>query len=143
MADNLYRDGGAYPNGGSDERNHPDLGGAPRNPPMADREVPLEGGHPALLVQQWLDGEVTETTARRADVHDVELWQRINEEAERRRRMVTPAPVLNRIMAAIPQAAPVEPVSWWKRSLSVTNSGALLAAAALVALGVVVGALLR
>ena len=75
MPDNLY------PESGSDELRMPELpemperANAPRNAPMADREIPLEGGHPALLVQQWLDGEATEAAARRDDVHDVELWQ--------------------------------------------------------------------
>jgi len=138
MADNLY-----HSDGGSDDVRLPEIGNTSRNAPMADREVPLEGGHPALAVQQWLDGEITETAARRADVHDVELWQRINEEAERRRRMVTPSPVLDRIMAAIPQAAPVEPVSFWKRSVALNATGAMVAAAALVALGIVVGTLLK
>ena len=110
---------------------------------MADREIPLDGGHPSLLVQQWLDGEVSETAARRAEAQDVELWQRINEEAERRRRMVTPSPVLDRIMAAIPQAAPVEPVSFWKRSVALNATGMMVAAAALLALGIVVGTLLK
>ena len=142
MAENLY-----HPDGGSDEGlRRPDVGGAPSPrsmPPMADREIPLDGGHPSLLVQQWLDGEVSENAARRAEAHDVELWQRINEEAERRRRMVTPAPVLDRIMASIPQAAPVEPTAWWKRSVSMTAAGAAVAAAALLALGLVVGTLLK
>lgn len=137
MVDNLY------PDNGSDEQRRADHGGLSRNPPMADREVPLEGGRPALLVQQWLDGEASEAAARRADAHDVEIWQRINAEAERRRRMVTPSPVLDRIMAAIPQAAPVEPLAWYKRPVSLSATGAMLAGAALLAAGVVVGALLR
>ena len=63
MPDNLY------PESGSDELRMPELpemperANAPRNAPMADREIPLEGGHPALLVQQWLDGEATEAAA--------------------------------------------------------------------------------
>jgi hypothetical protein len=137
MVDNLYS------NGGSDELRRPDTGGLSRNPPMADREVPIEGGRPTLAVQQWLDGEATEATARRADTRDVELWQRINEETERRRRMTTPSPVLDRIMAAIPEAAPAEPLVWWKRPVALSTSGAMIAGAALLALGVALGALLR
>ena len=136
MVDNLY------PDGGSDELRRSD-GGLSRNRPMADREVPLEGGRPALVVQQWLDGEATEAAARRADAHDVELWQRISEEAERRRRMTTPAPVLDRIMAAIPEAAPAEPLAWWKRPLALSATAAMLAGAALLAAGVAIGAMLR
>ena len=136
MVDNLY------PDGGSDELRRSD-GGLSRNRPMADREVPLEGGRPALVVQQWLDGEATEAAARRADAHDVELWQRINEEAERRRRMTTPAPVLNRIMAAIPEAAPVEPATWWKRPIGLSATAAVVAAAAILAAGVAIGTMIR
>jgi len=136
MVDNLY------PDGGSDELRRSE-GGLSRNRPMADREVPLEGGRPALVVQQWLDGEATEAAARRADANDVELWQRINEEAERRRRMTTPAPVLNRIMAAIPEAAPVEAVTWWKRPLGLSATAAVVAAAAILAAGVAIGTMIR
>jgi hypothetical protein len=137
MVDNLY------PDGGSDELRRSDAGGLSRNPPMADREVPLEGGRPTLIVQQWLDGEATEAAARRADAQDVELWQRITEEAERRRRMTTPAPVLDRIMAAIPEAAPVEPLAWWKRSVALSLTAAVVGGAALVGLGVAIGAMMR
>ena len=143
MADNLYPESGPEELRVPDRPEMPERADASRAP-MADREVPLDGGHPALLVQQWLDGEATEAAARREEMHDVELWQRINEETERRRRMVTPAPVLGRIMAAIPAAAtPAAPLSWWKRSTSLTNTGVMLAAAALIALGIVVGTLLR
>jgi hypothetical protein len=137
MVDNLY------PEGGPDEVRRPDAGGLARNAPMADREVPLGGGRPNLLVQQWLDGEVTESAARRADAHEVDLWQRINEETERRRHMITPAPLFDRIMAAIPEAAPVEPVSWWKRPLSLSAPAALATAVALLAAGIALGTLFR
>ena len=137
MVDNLY------PEGGPDGSLRPETAGQARNAPMSDREVPLGGGRPTLLVQQWLDGEVSEATARRADAHDVDLWQRINEETERRRRMITPAPLFDRIMAAIPEAAPVEPVSWWKRPLSLSAPIAMAAAAAILVLGVALGSLLH
>ena len=135
MVDNLQPEG-------SDELRRPDSG-LSRNP-MSDREVPLGGGRPTPVVQQWLDGEVTEAAARRADAHDVELWQRINEETERRRRMTTPAPLFDRIMAAIPEAAPVvEPLAWWKRPLSLTTPVAAAIGAALLATGMVLGSLFR
>ena len=57
---------------------------------------------PVTEVQQWLDGEATEADARRADARETAMWAKITDETERRGRMVTPAPVLDRLMAAIP-----------------------------------------
>ena len=76
--------------------------------PLADREVPLPGSMTAadgaaVAINQWLDGEVTEADARRADSKQVELWNRIASETERRKRMVTPAYVAANIMAALPE----------------------------------------
>ena len=57
---------------------------------------------PVTEVQQWLDGEATEADARRADPRDAAMWAKVNAETERRGRMTTPAPVLERLMQAIP-----------------------------------------
>ncbi len=84
-------------------------GDRPRaNRPAVDREVPLSGSMAAedgnaLAINQWLDGDVTEADARRADTKQVELWNRIATETERRKRMVTPAYVAANIMAALPE----------------------------------------
>src|SRR4051812_6150968 len=77
------------------------------NRPMADREVPLPGtpGESAMALHQWLDGEAAEADARRADVRQVEFWNRISTETDRRRRMTTPAHVADQIMAALPDKA--------------------------------------
>ncbi len=77
--------------------------------PVADREVPLPGTAaaaegPALVIQQWLDGETSEAEARRADAKQVDLWKMISAETDQRRRMTTPAYVAANIMAAIPEA---------------------------------------
>jgi hypothetical protein len=110
----------------------------------AEREVALGGdGHPALVVQQWLDGEASEATARRASGREVELWSRITEETERRRHMVTPAPMMERLMAAIPASAPVAPLSWWQRPAPFSTALALVGGAALLATGTALGVLLR
>ena len=72
----------------------------------ADREVavgPLVG-RPTEAVQQWLDGELPAAEARRANPREVQLWDRITEETERRRRMTTPAPLLENVMKAITPA---------------------------------------
>ena len=75
--------------------------------PLADREVPLPGlageseGEVTVL-QQWLDGDATEVDARRSDTKQVDLWNRISAETDRRRRMATPAHLSAQIMAALP-----------------------------------------
>ena len=81
--------------------------------PVADREVPLPGlsaaDDPSMAaIHQWLDGNLAEAEARRSDDKQVEMWKRINDETEQRRRMVTPAYVAANIMNALPEkhAAP-------------------------------------
>ena len=78
--------------------------------PVADREVPLPGlsatDDPSMVaLHGWLDGDTAEAEARRADDKQVEMWKRINEETEQRRRMVTPAYVAANIMNALPEKA--------------------------------------
>lgn len=69
----------------------------------ADADAAFElTNRPVTEVQQWLDGEATEADARRADARDTAMWAKLNTETERRGRMTTPAPVLDRLMAAIP-----------------------------------------
>lgn len=124
--------------------------------PVADREVPLPGmaaaEGPALVIQQWLDGETSEAEARRADAKQVDLWKMISAETDQRRRMTTPAYVAANIMAAIPEArtetktatatatepatsAMVEP----KSALSMTM---MMLGAGLFAIGIVIGKML-
>lgn len=69
--------------------------------PDADATFELTG-RPVTEVHLWLDGEGTEADARRADARDTAMWAKIGDETERRGRMTTPAPVLDRLMAAIP-----------------------------------------
>ena len=76
--------------------------------PLADREVPVPGSLAAqdgalLAINQWLDGDVTEADARRADGKQVDMWKLVATETERRKRMVTPAHVAANIMAALPE----------------------------------------
>lgn len=77
--------------------------------PMADREVPLPGMAAAagtsLVIHQWLDGEASESEARRVDAGQVKMWNLVTAEADQRRRMTTPAHLAANIMAAIPVAA--------------------------------------
>ena len=107
--------------------------------PLADREVPLGPPSSAIAdaVHSWLDGDLPESSVRRAEwSRDVDFWKRMNEDLERRRRMRTPAHVQGRIMEAIPQHAPQMVTPWWRRELVLTPSRALVAAATLLAAAV-------
>jgi hypothetical protein len=87
-----------------------------------------------------------ESAARRAASRDAELWAKITEETARRGRMTTPAPVLNRLMAAIPDAPPAPTVAATAagalRTITLGLPAALAAGAGLLAAGVALGALL-
>lgn len=124
--------------------------------PLADREVPLPGSMTAadgaaVAINQWLDGDVTEADARRADSKQVELWNRIATETERRKRMVTPAYVAANIMAALPEKR-VETQTATATSLAKTVSAdserglslnaAVAMGAGLFTLGLIVGKLI-
>ena len=121
--------------------------------PVADREVPLPGmaaaEGPALVIQQWLDGETSEAEARRADAKQVDLWKMISAETDQRRRMTTPAYVAANIMAAIPEArtetkmataTPTSPMVEPKAALSMTT--VMMLGAGLFAIGIVIGRML-
>ncbi len=75
---------------------------APRPETATDTDTETLTGTPAPVVQQWLDGERTEAEARRTAPQETAMWAQVQSETERRGRMVTPAPVLDRLMAAIP-----------------------------------------
>ena len=139
MVDNLDPRGGREQHTG-----RPNPFNRPTPTPVSDREVPLTGGHPSMIVQQWLDGEATESSARRTgNVAEVELWAKINAETDRRRRMQTPVHVMERIMEALPAVEPVAPPAWWQKQITFSPAVAFAAAAGLVAVGGVIGASLR
>lgn len=122
--------------------------------PLADREVPLPGlaaAHdPSMVaIHQWLDGDMSETEARRADAKQVELWNRIAVETDQRRRMVTPAYVAANIMAAIPEKAVATNVATNIAATPSTATGTGLSfgmvaavGAAMLVLGIVIGRML-
>jgi hypothetical protein len=112
--------------------------------PLVDREVPLGGTATSEMINRWLDGEGPEPVGMNADAaRQVDLWRRIEEESERRRRMMTPAHVKAQIMAALPADAPQMALPWWKKSIHVSPVVALAAAAGLVALGAAIGTSMR
>lgn len=83
-----------------------------RTPDAADTAAPEAyefTGRPVTEVQQWLDGEASEAEARRAEPREAAMWAKLTDETARRGRMTTPAPVLDRLMAAIPAQPAPEP----------------------------------
>lgn len=115
--------------------------------PLADREVPLPGmsGGSSMSLHQWLDGEMTESEARRVDSKQVEFWSRIATETDHRRRMVTPPHVAAQIMAALPPrteatvTAAQRAVTESVQAPGLTPTIAGLIGAALFAAGILVG----
>ena len=57
--------------------------------------------------------------------------------------MKTPAPVMGRLMAAIPETKPAAPAPWWARPVTLSPAAVLGAGAGLLALGAVLGALVK
>jgi hypothetical protein len=112
-------------------------------PRLSDQEVPIGKHRTPQSVQAWLDGDLPEAAARRGSAaSDVEFWKRINEEAERRRRMRTPVHVQQRIMNALPQTTPRIITPWWRRPLAVTPTALLLAGMGILVVGMALAAAL-
>jgi hypothetical protein len=111
--------------------------------PLADREVPLGPPSAAIAdsVHAWLDGEATESQARRADSRDVDFWQRLDEDLAARRRLRTPAHLHAQIMNALPMHAPTLITPWWRREFVVTPTSAVVIGATLVVAAAAVTAL--
>lgn len=113
--------------------------------PLTDREVPLGSPTTAIAasLHDWLDGDSTESAARRGESsRDVDFWKRLNEALVQRRRLSAPAGFEARIMAALPMHAPVMRSPWWQRELVLTPANAIAAAAALMAIAASATALL-
>jgi hypothetical protein len=122
----------------------PDDPNAPPNPEKQRRRTP-----PATpAVQAWLDGETSREGLASADEQETaEFWSKINSEADQLRRRATPIHVQQRILSSIPDepagsasgAGSRKPVSSGG-SITLRVSTAVLAGAALVAVGAVIGA---
>jgi len=70
----------------------------PSAPDASDREVPLDAKTLPEALHQWLDGDQVPAQQLSAAEKEVAFWKRINAEAGRRRRMVTPAHVPQQIL---------------------------------------------
>ncbi len=111
--------------------------------PLADREVPIDRERLSANVHQWLDGELPEAAVRSPALdRQVELWKSIGADLQVRRRIVTPAGSMERIMAALPQTTPTVITPWHVRPMEVTPLVAGAAGAGLLAVGVALGAVL-
>lgn len=103
--------------------------------PLADREVPLGPPRASIAdaVHAWLDGDATESQARRnSSGRDVDFWKRLDEDLAARRRLRTPAHLHAQIMNALPMHAPTVITPWWRREFVVTPSSAIIVATTLV-----------
>ena len=116
---------------------------------LTDREVPLPTapaastgdiplGDMPVVVQQWLDGDIAERIARRADDSSVELWNHIAAETSRRRRTATPALMSERVMAVLPKKAPSRAEVLF-RPFGLRPVTAIMCAIALLTAGVMAG----
>jgi hypothetical protein len=115
------------------------------NPPEKPRPRKTPPATPA--VQAWLDGEAPREGLASADEQETaEFWSKINSETERLRRRSTPIHVQQRILSSIPDepagsagatgsSRPAAP-----GSITLRVSTAILAGAALFAVGAVIGA---
>lgn len=113
---------------------------------LSDREVPLGGSTTADVINRWLDGESVEPSALRGDAaRHVEFWNRVGEDTNRRAQMVTPPHLPAQIMAAIHAELPSVELTtpWYRRTVEINAAAILVASGALVALGSLLGALLR
>jgi hypothetical protein len=94
-------------------------------------------------VQAWLDGEAEKDRLTDPDEQETaELWTRINSETERLRRRQTPIHVQQKILSSIretpPGAAPAVQTGN-AGSITLRVSTAILAGAALLAIGALFG----
>ena len=107
------------------------------NAPLADREVPLPPVATLDHVHRWLDGEAPEPTGLRGDqARSLEFWRRMEEESDRRRRVVTPPYLADRIMAALPQVASATAIApWWKKDMNLSPMAVVALAVGAFSLG--------
>lgn len=98
-------------------------------------------------VQAWLDGETPREGLATSDEQETaEFWSRINSEADQLRRRATPIHVQQRILSSIPdgpagsESASPSRSAPASGSITLRVSTAVLAGAALFAVGALIGA---
>ena len=109
------------------------------NAPLADREVPLPPVATMDHIHRWLDGEAPEPAGLRGEqARSMEFWRRLDEETDRRRRVVTPPYVADRIMAALPQTASATAIApWWKKDMNLSPGAVVALAVGAFSLGLI------
>ena len=107
------------------------------NAPLADREVPLPPVATLDHIHRWLDGDAAEPTGLRGEqARAVEFWRKLDEETERRRRVVTPPYVASRIMASLPETRSSTAIApWWKKDVPLSPVTVLALAVGAFTLG--------
>ena len=118
----------------------PDTPPADGNPPVRQPHRKTPPATPA--VQAWLDGEAEKDRLTDPDEQETaELWTRINSETERLRRRQTPIHVQQKILSSLPDAPPGASLapSAGTGSITLRVSTAILAGAALLAIGALFG----
>jgi hypothetical protein len=68
---------------------------------VTDREVPLSSAQTPEAIHSWLDGDPVKEAQLEASGKEYQFWRRVEEEAGRRRRIMTPASLPSQIMKAI------------------------------------------
>lgn len=92
-------------------------------------------------VQAWLDGETAREVLTDPDERETaEFWSRINSEAERLRRRSTPIHVQQKILSSLPDGPGGTAPAAASGAITLRVSTAVLVGAALVAIGLVIGA---
>lgn len=118
------------------------------NAPLPEKPIPRRTPPATPAVQAWLDGEASREGLASADEQETaEFWSRINSEADQLRKRATPIHVQQRILSSIPDepAGSASPGASRKAtssngSITLRVSTAVLAGAALVAVGALIGA---
>jgi hypothetical protein len=91
-------------------------------------------------VQAWLDGEETrDHLTQPGEPENVELWDRINSEAEQLRKRTTPIHVQQKILSSLAEE-PEASSAAARKAVSLSTSAAILAGAGLLVVGAVLGA---
>jgi hypothetical protein len=106
----------------------------------AEREVPIHTDKMSVLLNQWLDGEVTAATVKAASGGEdaVDLWNKIHDETELLRSRTTPLYVHKRIMDSLPDDLYRRRKPWYRRSVALNPVTLVVAALALIGIGVAI-----